>query len=254
MTGEPVTLVSSPAAPAPEAPATAVADIQDVVDLSDAPSAVQEINDLHREITQSAMSSLGKAIRIGHLLSEEKSALKHGEWLPWLKANVSFSERMGQRYMLVFRRREELTTLLAKYDTMSFFSLSDALRLLEDKYEKQSGEFNLDEPDVLPLDSPEGDNVGDGEGERGEAEPDEEEAEGLDSQLSTTQESPQPEPPEQESGKPDDSQKIPESNIERLADQIWKGAIHYAPAQELDVARSLLKLILRKFPELKGDK
>lgn len=36
---------------------------------------------------------------VGRLLIEAKAGLKHGEWLPWLKANVPFSERHARRYM-----------------------------------------------------------------------------------------------------------------------------------------------------------
>ena len=50
--------------------------------------AASEINRLHAEICQAARATIEKAIRIGELLTEQKAGLKHGEWLPWLKANT----------------------------------------------------------------------------------------------------------------------------------------------------------------------
>jgi hypothetical protein len=45
---------------------------------------------------------------------------------------------------------------------------------------------------------------------------------------------------------------IPDANLVRLAEKILEAALHYAPGQEVDVARSLLRMIFRKFPELRG--
>ena len=52
--------------------------------------AADEINRLHHEIDNMARTALEKAIRIGELLTEQRARCKHGEWLPWLKANVQF--------------------------------------------------------------------------------------------------------------------------------------------------------------------
>lgn len=81
---------------------------------------VKEINRLHREIADAFQSSLGKAIRIGELLTEQKKALKHGEFLPWLEANMPFKERAARNYMKVYSRREEVQALP---DTTSAYRL-----------------------------------------------------------------------------------------------------------------------------------
>jgi hypothetical protein len=86
--------------------------------------ATAEINRLHNEICGAIQENLNKAIRVGVLLTEQKATLNHGQWLPWLTANVSFEPRTAQRYMSVFKNREKL-----KYDTLSF--LTDAYKLIE---------------------------------------------------------------------------------------------------------------------------
>jgi hypothetical protein len=52
-----------------------------------------EIVALHDEVVQSFRATLPKAIRIGELLIEQKAALKHGEFMPWIEANLPFEGR-----------------------------------------------------------------------------------------------------------------------------------------------------------------
>jgi Protein of unknown function (DUF3102) len=61
-----------------------------------AESTKAEINRLHGEICEAARTSIGKAIRIGELLTQTRLTLKHGEWLPWLKENVGFSRQTAE--------------------------------------------------------------------------------------------------------------------------------------------------------------
>jgi signal recognition particle subunit SRP54 len=61
--------------------------------------ALDEIRQLHSDILQAARTTLDKAIRIGELLTTVKAQCKHGEWLPWVQANLPFSERTAQNYM-----------------------------------------------------------------------------------------------------------------------------------------------------------
>ncbi len=52
------------------------------------------------------------AIRAGEGLMEAKGRLDHGQWLPWLKANVSgVSERSAQRYMQLAQNRHTVADL-----------------------------------------------------------------------------------------------------------------------------------------------
>ena len=41
-------------------------------------------------------------IEVGRRLTEAKEMLDHGEWLPWLKRETSFTDRSAQRYMQLF--------------------------------------------------------------------------------------------------------------------------------------------------------
>lgn len=88
-------------------------------------AAVAEINRLHRKIMKAARQSLEEAIRIGELLEQEKSKLRHGSWLPFLKAYVEFDERTARRYMRVFTHRDTLksdnvTDLSAAYQYLVY--------------------------------------------------------------------------------------------------------------------------------------
>lgn len=81
---------------------------------------VKEINRLHREIAEAFQSSIGRAIRIGELLTEQKKALKHGEFLPWIEQNLPFTPKAAQNYMRVYAHREEVQALP---DTTSAYRL-----------------------------------------------------------------------------------------------------------------------------------
>jgi hypothetical protein len=88
-------------------------------------SSAGEINRLHAEICQTARTTIEKAIRIGELLTEQKSMLKHGEWLSWLAAHVEFDQAQSWRYMKVFDERENPKLCAAH-------NLKHALNLLAD--------------------------------------------------------------------------------------------------------------------------
>jgi Protein of unknown function (DUF3102) len=101
---------------------------------------VIEINRLHAEICQAARTTIDKAIRIGELLAEQKEALKHGEWLPWLKANVEFSRQTADNYRRVYEKREDIKLL-------SVGNLTDAYRLLAsgtDEPDTQARDYDFD--------------------------------------------------------------------------------------------------------------
>jgi Protein of unknown function (DUF3102) len=91
-------------------------------------SAPAEINRLHSEICDAVRTSIENAIRIGELLTEQKAVLKHGEWLPWLKANVQFTARTASNYLRVFENRLRL-----KSETIS--DLTDAYNALTEHAE-----------------------------------------------------------------------------------------------------------------------
>ena len=57
------------------------------------------INDEHGQVEAAFGQAVDHALKVGELLHEAKSAVLHGEWLPWLEANCRFSKRTAQTYM-----------------------------------------------------------------------------------------------------------------------------------------------------------
>lgn len=92
--------------PVMEARALTVVHAAEVVDERADPAI--EINRLHGEIEAAYHTSLERAIRIGELLAEQKEALGHGQFLPWVTEHLPFSERTARNYMRVFSHRAEL--------------------------------------------------------------------------------------------------------------------------------------------------
>lgn len=77
-----------------------------------------------------------KAIRIGELLFEQKEKLKHGEFIPWTKINLPFSDRTARNYMKLFENQEQL-----KMESVS--NLNSAYKLLGKPKEEQNKKLNL---------------------------------------------------------------------------------------------------------------
>jgi hypothetical protein len=88
-------------------------------------AAIEEIRTLHFQIVGLARTSLEKAIRVGELLTEIKSQLNHGEWLPWIKTNLPFTDRTARNYIRLHENRDRL-----KLETVS--DLTTAYKLLSE--------------------------------------------------------------------------------------------------------------------------
>ena len=106
----------------------------------------KEIARLHSEIECSLRLSLGKAIRIGQLLTEQKAELAHGEWDDWVRDHLSFSIATSRNYRRLYRERGQLKSL-------NVSGLSDAYRKLYGKRprvkDKPKPEDDVDnKPDV----------------------------------------------------------------------------------------------------------
>ncbi len=63
-----------------------------------------EINACHQRAQMHAGKAVENAIRCGQRLAEAKASVPHGQWLPWLRENVSFSERSVQAYMRAYSK------------------------------------------------------------------------------------------------------------------------------------------------------
>jgi F0F1-type ATP synthase membrane subunit b/b' len=104
---------------------------------SEVKSRLREVGALHNEVLGAARTSLPKAIRIGEILSGFKPAVGHGNWLGWLAANVSFSERTARNYIRVFEHRTELKSAIIA-------DLTDAYRLLAEPMDATEEQANTD--------------------------------------------------------------------------------------------------------------
>ena len=62
---------------------------------------VERIQTLAAELETLGKTALGKAVEAGNLLRECKKELAHGEWLPWLKDNFSFSHKTAMNWMMI---------------------------------------------------------------------------------------------------------------------------------------------------------
>ncbi len=81
---------------------------------------VEAINRLHDEIWtafgKAVEAAIPKAIDIGERLAEFKVALGHGEWEPWVDANLIFNTRQAWKYMRIFSKRNEIANLHSNGD------------------------------------------------------------------------------------------------------------------------------------------
>lgn len=68
-------------------------------------TAAAEIERHHRLAGEHANAAIEHAVEAGRLLLQVKTQLMHGEWLPWLQANVEVSPRQAQRYIAAFEQR-----------------------------------------------------------------------------------------------------------------------------------------------------
>jgi phage N-6-adenine-methyltransferase len=69
---------------------------------------VERINAAHDAAHGAARTAIEKAVECGQLLLEAKASIGHGGWLPWVKANLSFSDRQARKYMRLAQHAEEL--------------------------------------------------------------------------------------------------------------------------------------------------
>ena len=63
-----------------------------------------EINDTHSQAMLHASEAIKHALHCGDLLIKAKATVLHGHWLPWLRQNITFSERTAQGYMRIAHR------------------------------------------------------------------------------------------------------------------------------------------------------
>ncbi len=89
---------------------TSVAVEAEVVDIE-----VAEIIELHNEAGELQSKAFGyakmtikNAIRVGELLTKRKTALEHGQWLPWIKDCLPFGQKTAWTYVNCYKNRDKL--------------------------------------------------------------------------------------------------------------------------------------------------
>lgn len=80
----------------------------------------------HQSAIGAVMDALKHAKVAGDLLLEAKSQVQHGEWLPWIADNLSFTDRTAQAYMRIAMKWGEIANTKHAAD----LSISGALHLL----------------------------------------------------------------------------------------------------------------------------
>ena len=89
----------------------------------------------HSAVIEAKKNIVRKAIEVGGWLKQAKDSpeMKHGQWLPWLKANCpEISERTAQRYMELADNKEPLEEALKlKSAAMADLTLAGAVELLK---------------------------------------------------------------------------------------------------------------------------
>jgi Protein of unknown function (DUF3102) len=66
------------------------------------------INEAHHLAMRHAGEAVAQAIACGKMLVEAKNTVPHGQWLPWLRQNVTFGERSAQGYMRLAKHNPDM--------------------------------------------------------------------------------------------------------------------------------------------------
>lgn len=94
-------------------------------------TAAAELNRLYTEIEAGMRKTVADAIRAGEILIEVREHLPHGQFLPWIKENCTFSQPTASRWMRCFEHKNKL---------INVNSLQEAYRKVEqiETVEKQT--------------------------------------------------------------------------------------------------------------------
>ena len=120
---------------------------------TDLSTLANKINHAHADTLTAARTTLEHARRVGDLLIEAKAAVPHGEWLPWMKENVTFSVATAGRYVKVAANWDQV-------NLSSVTNLTEATALLTEPNAKKNGKkkrrrSRYEELHVDPIDADE---------------------------------------------------------------------------------------------------
>jgi len=91
-----------------------------------APTLVHRIESAHRATVGAARTAIEHAIECGRLLAEAKALMRHGEWLSWVRGNLTFGVRQAQKYMRLAERADALPNA----NSGAHLSINDALAVV----------------------------------------------------------------------------------------------------------------------------
>jgi hypothetical protein len=107
----------------------------------------EQINIEHQAAERDLNAGLQHALEAGRLLMQAKGRVEHGEWLPWLSKNVTFSDRTARAYMQIATRWPDLEN--QNGGALPICSYREALRLVAEPAPEKSDEADHHEPDHL---------------------------------------------------------------------------------------------------------
>src|SRR5687767_11870903 len=99
------------------------------------PDLAQAIEAAHQAAVGAARSAIEHAVACGRLLIQAKEQVAHGEWLPWVDANLTFGPRQAQKYARLAERSDDVDQMRLEN---SHLTIDQALAALADHREKHS--------------------------------------------------------------------------------------------------------------------
>lgn len=92
---------------------------------------IAEIRQLHVEFVALSSDGIRKAFRIGELLYDQKSRVRHGDWLEWINKNLPFNRVTAANYMRLFEHKAALNVQGVVHLTEAYKLLSQPEKLAE---------------------------------------------------------------------------------------------------------------------------
>lgn len=119
------------------APGPAGAGVNGVV-ATDLADWAAEINSEHLAALDCAETAIEHARRAGDLLIKAKHSLAHGEWLPWIAANIQIGERHVRNYMTLAKANRQRVADLSQRRALAELAAPKA-RIIADLRNIDSG-------------------------------------------------------------------------------------------------------------------
>lgn len=112
-----------------------------------------EIKTIEAQVYQTTLEGV---VHIGRKLVELKEIVGHGNWLPWCKENLGYSDRQARRYIEISENYGSGNSAYSNWTTSSNLSISKAYSLLqlpEDEVESFAEEHDIQDMTVAQLEA-----------------------------------------------------------------------------------------------------